>query len=207
MKDIVAAAAKSSSSGDDVASPKKRAKTARSTTADAASVSPLSAADEEKVKTALDTLSAAAPRSKDESSKTNDDTYPVSSTALVPTVPESFPGPYLGERHRFGYGGFGGFGSSSLGSKAKKDKEALEEKKDHVESFLAPLVGYDGKEVGVTKKTTMGVWKVATLAGLWMFKGLDEEIDKVRDVVWQGSSLLFSALSSFDEADFAPHRR
>jgi hypothetical protein len=196
MKEIVAAATKSTSSGDDIASPKKKAKKTPSPTVDSADVSPLSAAEEEKVKTALATVSAAVSASKDESRKTNDDIYPVSSTALVPVVPESFPGPSLGERHRFGYGGFGGFGSSSFGLKAKKDKETDEKKKDSADSFLAPLVGYDGKEVGVTKKTTTGVWKVATLAGLWMFKGLDEQIDKVRDVVWQGPSLLSSALFS-----------
>jgi hypothetical protein len=74
----------STSSRDDIASPKKKVKTARSSTADAADISPLSNAEEEKVKTALETVSAVVSRSEDESSKTNDDIYLFSSTAGSP---------------------------------------------------------------------------------------------------------------------------
>lgn len=37
------------------------------------------------------------------------------------------------------------------------------------------------------------VYRVATIAGLWQFKGLDEDIDKALNLIWQGTSQTQSA--------------
>lgn len=191
MKEIVAAA----SAEEGTASPLKKTKQDKPATMPAS----LSSEEVEDVKKALDLVkSVAAPG--DEAMKRNEDIYPSSSTSLKPLIPDSFAGPYKGERRLlFGLGGFG------FSSKAKKEVDEEKKKKGEKDaknkkgdsddgSFLAPLQGYDGKEVAVTKKTAKGVWKVATLSGLWQFSHLDEKIDRVRNAVWQGA-LLFPIFS------------
>ncbi|GAA5902452.1 hypothetical protein JCM6882_002757 [Rhodosporidiobolus microsporus] len=185
MKEIIAA----SSAAEGSASPLKKAKGAQEATLSPA----LSSEEVEGIKQALEIVNAVAPATKSESVKRNEDIYPSTSSAgaLKPLIPDSFASPFKGERHLlYGYGMFGSSSKAKKDAEEKKKKQAEKEKgKKGAESFLSPLVGYDGSEVAVTKKTAKATWKVATLSGMWAFKGLDEEIDRVRDAVWQAHVL------------------
>ncbi|BGP20505.1 hypothetical protein JCM10213_007662 [Rhodosporidiobolus nylandii] len=162
-----------SASSEAPPSPSKRLRSAQETSGPT-----FTAAEGENIKKALDLVSSVAPA---EATKPNDDLYPSAISNLVRFVPPTFPQPYTSERRSYGIFGWGGLGSSK---KAKKDeqKDAAPESK----SLLSPIASFDSKEVAVTKSTVSSVWRVATLGGLWMFKGLDEDIDRVRDAVWQG---------------------
>ncbi|GAA6017534.1 hypothetical protein JCM10207_008260 [Rhodosporidiobolus poonsookiae] len=168
---------------DGSASPSKKAK------ADEDAPAPtLAPADHAKVKKALELVSSVAVPDGEPNGR---DFYPASSSAaLEPFVPGSYPKQFTStDRAGFSYGL--GFGRSSGSAKAdaekkkKKAKEEEEDKADEAPSFIAPLLERNGVEIAETKKTAKGVWRVATLGGLWAWKGLDEEIDRVRDAVWQ----------------------
>lgn len=51
--------------------------------------------------------------------------------------------------------------------------------------MMTPLTGVDGHELK-PKKDLSHVFRVATIAGLWHFRGLDEDIDKALNLIWQG---------------------
>ncbi|GAA5833721.1 hypothetical protein JCM11251_003213 [Rhodosporidiobolus azoricus] len=186
MKNIIAAA----SADQACAAPLKKAKEDK----DGRIPASLSQKEVACVKKALEIVrSVVVPG--DEANKRNEDIYPSSSASLKPLIPDCFSGPYKGER-RLLYGLDRIFMTTEGLTEAdrRKEEETKAAKKTKGASsaegsFLAPLVGYDGKEVAVTKKAAKAVWKVATLAGLWQFKGLDEEIDRVRDAVWQAHVL------------------
>jgi hypothetical protein len=131
--------------------------------------SPLNSEDTKKVQKAFENVSHICNASTD--SKINA-IHPSASPKLPPFIPQTFPG------------------AQDRGLHHSAEQKQLSEvrKGKSVESFLSPLPKYDGKEVPESVESSKsGVWRAATLAGLWMFKGLGEEIDKVRDVVWQGA--------------------
>jgi len=79
-------------------------------------------------------------------------------------IPESLPGPFR-----------------SLGRR----KHVLPTGKG---ALVGPLIGLGGKEEAVCKKLLPASYFVATLGGLLQFKGLDPEIDRVKNAIWQGQS-------------------
>ncbi|GAA6039816.1 hypothetical protein JCM8097_004235 [Rhodosporidiobolus ruineniae] len=168
------------------ASPAKKAKQAKSV-----SFSPLDADTAKTALTLLSDLDASA--ATDSTKQLADSVHPPrqSETNLAPFVPETYPGPLTSERRSF-FGMFGGFGGSGAAKGKAKKPDFAEDR----ESVLAPVRAYDGAEIAVTKKTTPYVYKVATLGGLWMFKGLDDEVDKVRDSIWQAHVLTARAATS-----------
>lgn len=79
-------------------------------------------------------------------------------------IPESLPGPFR-----------------SLGPR----RDVLPKGKG---ALVSPLIGLNGEEEAVCKKLLPASYFVATLGGLLQFKGLDPEIDRVKDAIWQGES-------------------
>lgn len=57
--------------------------------------------------------------------------------------------------------------------------------------MMTPLTGVDGHELK-PKKDLSHVFRVATIAGLWHFRGLDEDIDKALNLIWHGTLRLRS---------------
>ena len=55
-----------------------------------------------------------------------------------------------------------------------------------VKRMMTPLIGADGREIK-PKKDLSHAYRVATIAGLWQFKGLDKDIDKALNLIWQGT--------------------
>ncbi|KWU45198.1 hypothetical protein RHOSPDRAFT_33141 [Rhodotorula sp. JG-1b] len=53
--------------------------------------------------------------------------------------------------------------------------------------MMTPLTGVDGHELK-PKKDLSHVFRVATIAGLWHFRGLDEDIDKALNLIWHAWS-------------------
>lgn len=79
-------------------------------------------------------------------------------------VPESLPGPLRSA-----------YGRQVLPSKGGK--------------IVDSLVGKTGQAEGECKKLLPTTYVVCTLAGLLQFRGLDAEIDRVKDAAWQGELL------------------
>lgn len=59
--------------------------------------------------------------------------------------------------------------------------------RDGGKHMMTPLTGADGQEIK-PKKDPSHVFRVATIAGLWHFRGLNEDIDKALNLIWQGTS-------------------
>lgn len=55
----------------------------------------------------------------------------------------------------------------------------------HGGKLIGPLLDKNGGEEAVCKKSETLDYQVTTLAGLLQFRGIDEEIDRVKDLVWQ----------------------
>ncbi|GAA5982692.1 hypothetical protein JCM10908_006748 [Rhodotorula pacifica] len=88
-------------------------------------------------------------------------------------VPGSFPGP-----HRRA-------GSAAAAALATHEGKRM----------LTPLTGPDGKEIK-PKKDPSHVYRVATIAGLWQFKGLDTDIDNALNLIWHAWSTTARAAMS-----------
>ncbi|GAA5982662.1 hypothetical protein JCM10908_006737 [Rhodotorula pacifica] len=88
-------------------------------------------------------------------------------------VPESFPGPYRRT------------GPAAAAAFAKNGGKRM----------LTPLTGPDGKEIK-PKKNPSHVYRVATIAGLWQFKGLDVDIDNALNLIWHAWSITARAAMS-----------
>ena len=58
--------------------------------------------------------------------------------------------------------------------------------------MMTPLLGTNGHELK-PKKDLSHAYRVATIAGSWQFKGLDADIDKALNLVWQGTLQVRSA--------------
>lgn len=77
-------------------------------------------------------------------------------------LPDSFPGP----------------------ARRETNNRLLEQKDAYaVHHLLTPLVGDESSAFDMSRKY---VYRVATIAGLWQFRGLDDDIDEALNIVWQG---------------------
>ncbi|GAA5991704.1 hypothetical protein JCM11641_001950 [Rhodosporidiobolus odoratus] len=188
MKAIVT----SSSAAEGSASPSKKTKD------DTVMPNPptFSAEDTSTILQALDLLSGIHAPGEELLIKPASDLHPPVSTVLAPSIPETFPEPYATERHSYGAFSFGDLGSVGKGKKGSETMEEDKPVKKTSDSLFSPIMGIDGKELATGKEGDTGVWKVATLGGLWMFKGLGETIDKVRDPIWQANVLTARAATT-----------
>ncbi|GAA5894706.1 hypothetical protein JCM8208_006049 [Rhodotorula glutinis] len=114
------------------------------------------------IKSALDAIKyiSAAGKEHQESSVKGKSTQ-----RLDPLVTDSFPGPY----------------EPSPRNASRKPKATSS---NLSKSIVNPLLDHAGHEIK-TKSTSEFVYRVAVVAGLWQFHGLDPVIDRALQVIWQ----------------------
>ena len=95
--------------------------------------------------------------------------------AFKPPIPDSFPGPYNPLPLRVPSGGW------SL--------EEVVEMQHTTKSVLTSLLDLHAVDSLKSTETGPAVYRVAVLAGLWQFRGLDADVDKALHLIWQGALL------------------
>ncbi|GAA6053907.1 hypothetical protein JCM3770_005327 [Rhodotorula araucariae] len=78
-----------------------------------------------------------------------------------------------------------GKGRPELSSPTRSPTRTKNNASNTSQSVLHPLLDLYGEESLKTKKTSRYVYRLAVLAGLWQFRGLDADVDKALNLIWQ----------------------
>ncbi|GJN94125.1 hypothetical protein Rhopal_007199-T1 [Rhodotorula paludigena] len=111
------------------------------------------------------------------------------SSDIGSVVPNSFPGQFAQKRRR----------SNFENSCTPSDSSAATASGTEVESdrsLLGFIKSYDGADLAHTSALNGHEYRVATLAGLWQFRGLDPIVERALTVVWQSTARAAVSLRS-----------